>query len=211
MAKPPTYLYHITALGNLPSIATSRGLHCFNGMVRNGVQHESIAYESVQIKRARTAVTCGPRGCLHDYVPFFFAPRSPMLYAIHKGKVTCSNGQEGLACIVSSIENVQAAGLNFVFTDGHGIMAPLTNFYDDLGNLDKIDWKLMEAVYWRDTAEDPDRGRRRQAEFLVHEFFPWECVIGIGVNKASIIARVRDLLADLGESTEIKAKPNFFY
>jgi hypothetical protein len=127
-----TLIYNITAFANLPSIAAAHGLHSINGMSRNGTAHSSIAYESVQGKRARTRVACGPGGCLHDYVPFYFAPRSPMLYAIHKGLVQCANGQKGLACIVTSAEKIEAAGVPFAFTDGHGIMAPLTNFYDDL-------------------------------------------------------------------------------
>ena len=48
-----------------------------------------------------------------------------------------------------------------------------TDFFDDLKDLDKIDWDLMQSRYWNDTNDDPDRKRRRQAEFLVHEFFPW--------------------------------------
>jgi len=134
-----------------------------------------------------------------------------MLYAIHKGLVSCENGQDGLACIVSSAGIVDEAGLNYAFTDGHGIMAPLTNFYEDLSDLDKIDWDVMKAHYWRDTADDPDRKRRRQAEFLIHEFFPMECVIGIAVNKVSTVAKVRNLLGQLAESIQVKAKSGYFY
>jgi hypothetical protein len=206
-----TLLFHITAFANIPSIVSAKGLHCLASMAKKGTKHSSIAFESVQARRARTRVTCGPGGCLHDYVPFYFAPRSPMLYAIHKGQVSCENGQDGLACIVSSAGIVETAGLQYAFTDGHGIMAPLTNFYDDLSDLGKIDWDVMRAHYWRDTADDPDRKRRRQAEFLIHDFFPIKCVVGIAVNKVSTVAKVRNLLGGLSESIQVKAKSDYFY
>ncbi|MBD3884903.1 DUF4433 domain-containing protein [Phormidium tenue FACHB-886] len=66
------------------------------------------------------------RGTLTDYVPFYFAPCSPMLYAIHQGNVpTHSDGQEGVIYLGSTVETVQQANLSFVFTDGHGIMGKL--------------------------------------------------------------------------------------
>jgi hypothetical protein len=205
-----TLIYHFTALANLPSIARSGGLHSLNGMARDGIRHDSIAYESVQAKRAGTRVPCGPGGCLHDYVPFFFAPRSPMLYAIHKGRVPCPNGQDGLACIVSTAENIADEGIGFAFTDGHGIMA-LTNFYDDLRNLNRIDWKVMGGRYWQDTPAAPDRSRRRQAEFLVYNFVPWRCVLGIGVRRAATIDTVRASLGALGATTQVKVKSDYFF
>jgi len=32
----------------------------------------------------------------------------------------------------------------------------------------------MKAVYWTDTVDDPDRRKRKQAEFIVYSNFPWE-------------------------------------
>ena len=32
-------------------------------------------------------VPIGPGGAVSDYVLFYFAPRSPMMYAIHRGNV----------------------------------------------------------------------------------------------------------------------------
>jgi hypothetical protein len=47
----------------------------------------SIAYEGIQQRRSEIEIPIPPYGILHDYIPFYFAPRSPMLYAIHKGMI----------------------------------------------------------------------------------------------------------------------------
>ena len=81
----PTPIYHITHVNNLPLIMADRGLRCNADLRRGRVAYSDIAYGNIQDRRARTAVTCGPRGLLHDYVPFYFGPRSPMLLTISSG------------------------------------------------------------------------------------------------------------------------------
>jgi hypothetical protein len=89
-----------------------------------------------------------------------------MLYAIHRGNVEdCTAGQADIVYLVSSAETVAASELEFVFTDGHGTMA-LSDFYDDLEDFDEIDWSVMKVKYWRDTDDDPDRKRGRQADSI---------------------------------------------
>nr|VFK55243.1 MAG: protein of unknown function (DUF4433) [Candidatus Kentron sp. TUN]VFK55414.1 MAG: protein of unknown function (DUF4433) [Candidatus Kentron sp. TUN] len=55
-----------------------------------------------------------------------------------------AGGQQSIVHLVST---VQEATLRFVFTDGHGIIE-WTEFYDDLAQLEEVDWPLMEERYW---------------------------------------------------------------
>jgi ssDNA thymidine ADP-ribosyltransferase DarT-like protein len=88
MAAPiPTLIYHLTHIDNLASISQSGGCLSFNQKQNQGIDHVDVAYKTVQVRRAQTSVPCGSGGYLHDYVPFFFAPRPPMLYAIYRGYV----------------------------------------------------------------------------------------------------------------------------
>ena len=86
-----------------------------------------------------------------------------------------------------------------------------TEFYDDLADLDKIDWELMEAKYWNDTLEDGDRRRRRQAEFLVHESVPWDLISEIVVMKKSVEDKVREVLTSVGDTTPVQTQRNWYY
>src|SRR5208283_661951 len=66
----------------------------------------------------------------------------------------------------------------------------LSEYYDNICDLDKVDWDIMTAKYWHDTLEDGDRVRRRQAEFLVHQFFPWELITEVAVIDSKVQAHV---------------------
>ncbi len=164
-----TYIYHITSISNLPSILNAGCLYCDRIVMERNLAHVGIAYQHIKDRRSRKKVPCSPGGAVADYVPFYFAPRSPMLYVIHKGGVEgYQDGQTPILHLVSSVEAVQEAGIPFVFTDGHADMA-ISRFYTDLRDLNKVEWIIMKDVYWNDSFEDGDRKRRRQAEFLVHQ------------------------------------------
>jgi hypothetical protein len=90
-------------------------------------------------------------------------------------------GTTPLIYLVSSVQRVQELGLEFVFTDGHPIKA-FTRFFADVSYLEKVDWSVMRAKIWRDTNDHPDRSRRRMAEFLVYDSFPWETVEFLAVR-----------------------------
>jgi len=206
----PTNIYHITSLENLPSIIENDLLansSCSNCRIK----YSSIAHSNIQDKREITKVTITPYGNLHDYVPFYFAPRSPMLYTISRGNVEGYKGdQRQIIHLVSSVQVVISRNIPFVFTDGHAIMH-LTNFYNKETDLEYIDWQIMEEKYWCDTNEDGDRKRRRQAEFLVHRSFPWSLVDQIGSIGKEIAEQVNNYILNSVHKPEIVINKNWYY
>ena len=206
-----TYIYHITPLDNLIKILDCGSLWSYNQMKRTDVLHSDIAHSSIQDRRATTLVPCGRGGTLHDYVPFYFAPRSPMLYTLHRGNVTAyTSGQHAIVYLVSAIDTVQAYNLPFVFSDGHGIMS-FTQFYTDLADLKYVDWEIMQAKYWADTFEDGDRTRRRQAEFLIYDQCPWPVIRGIGVMNDEMKIKVEQTLAANEYTTRVAVRADWYY
>ena len=133
---------------------------------------------------------------MHDYVPFYFPPRSPMMYVISKGGVDgYASNTTPLIYLVSSVECVQEAGLEFAFTDGHPVVT-LSGFYNDVEDLEKVDWDVIRGTYWQDTKEQPDRRRRRQAEFLVHGAFPWDAVEYLAAKNKIVKERLEKHLSE---------------
>ncbi len=192
-------------------ILASGGLLAKRMLDKKDTGYTSIAHQSIQDRRASTRVTCGPGGVLHDYVPFYFAPRSPMLFTISHGNVEgFTGGQYSIVHLVSTAQAVQEAGLGFVFSDGHGIMT-ITEFYDDLAYLNEVDWEIMRANYWADTDEDLDRKRRRQAEFLVHKRFPVQLIQEIGVINGKIKQETDSLLAEFESTIPVVVRLGWYY
>ncbi len=61
-----------------------------------------VGNQGIKARRSRRAVPVGPGGVVADYAPFYFAPRSPMMFAIEHGNVpTYSSGCDELIYLVS--------------------------------------------------------------------------------------------------------------
>lgn len=95
-----------------------------------------------------------------------------MLYVIHKGYGAYRGGQTRVIHLVSSVEAAVASGRPWAFTDRHADLW-YTEYAENIEKLNIIDWRVMPLRYWRATATK----ERRQAEFLVHDWFPWSCVL----------------------------------
>lgn len=187
------------------------GLWCDNERVRQGVVAVNIAYTDLKAARAATRVPVCRQGTLADYVPFYFAPRSPMLYVIHRGGVAgYAGGQEPVLHLFAKLDDVRKRGLSVTFTEGHAAI-PFSRFFEDWRDLDKIDWAVMQDRYWNNTDEDGDRKRRRQAEFLVHHFFPWDLIRGIGVRMEDTRLQVERLIARAPHRPEVHVVPGWYY
>jgi hypothetical protein len=210
MPPIPTPLYHITHRNNLVSIIADGGLLAHSRLAQSRRAYENIAYQHIQDRRASSNVPLAPGGNLHDYIPFYFGPRSPMLYTINRGNVAGIANQRPIIHLVVEAQALQRNNIPFVFTDGHAVMA-FSEFFDHLENLDQVDWGIMQATYWHDTADDYDRKRRRQAEFLVHQFCPWELVTEIGVYDQETLDFVQATIAASTHQPIVRINRRWYY
>lgn len=207
----PTRISHITHFRNLPSIIAGGGLQCVADLRRLRANYVDIAHQNIQDRRTTTVVPLLPGGHLHDYVPFHFTVRPPMLYPIKNGRVEGYNeGQSPVIYLVTSVHTVSRSRLPFLFTDGHATMA-YTKFYDDLNDLSKIDWNMIDARYWHEIASDLDRKRRIQAEFLVYRFIAWNLIRRIAVIDNQWKTKVENLIDGAPHLPAVVVKPAWYY
>lgn len=206
-----TPIYHITHGRNLASIIEVGGIWCNTQITTRGIASLGIAHQHIKERRKQREVPCAPGGTLANYVPFYFAPRSPMLYAIHRGHVKgYDGGQSRVLHLVTEAETIAASGCSWAFTEGHAEIA-WTEFFADLCFLSEVDWAIMKERYWHDTDEDGDRKRRRQAEFLVHQFCAWELITEIGVINRQVADRVRAMLEPLAHQPVVNVQRGWYY
>lgn len=207
----PTPVYRLMHIDNLPMVLEQGGMHAPIFSMEAGHGYRAIHNMEIQEIRRDRPIRCGPGGTVHDYVAFYFGPRSPMLLQLHTGRVeNYDQGQEPLIYAVSTVETIVAAGLGFVFSDGHGIAA-FTQWFEAIDDLNKVDWDMVYADYWADTVEDMDRQRRKQAEFLVYQFCPWDVINMIGVLNGNSKKKVEQVLMRHQAAMTVEVRRQWYY
>jgi hypothetical protein len=209
----PTPISRLIHLDNLELCLRRAGLHAPNCTPSDGLAYRTIHNQSIQAERNVRPLTCGPQGVIHDYVPFYFGYLSPMLLQLKTGRVPgYSKGQEPLIYLCSTAQAIDARGLGYVFSDGHGIAA-YTSWYDNLRQLNCVDWSMVYQRYWSDTVEDMDRQRRKQAEFLVYQFCPWDIITEIAVLNTAAQSRVASVFRrfDTSMARPVVVRSDWYY
>lgn len=157
---PCQYVYHFTHMSNLARLF-STGLLANNHPDFPKSNHLSVAEKTIQERRAKMAVTCGPRGVVHDYVPLYFSSLSPMLLAvINKKKID----QEDIVYFEFPIDIIEK--YNFVFTSAAANTEIPPTFYSDVKSLDLLSWEKINSLEWKSPSDEVKQ--QRMAELLIH-------------------------------------------
>lgn len=207
-------LYHITHLDNLPQIISAGGLLSDAERVMQGLGATLVGMSDIKQRRLeRLEVKCHPGTKVGEYVPFYFCPRSIMLYILHMGNhpdITYRGGQQPILHLQADLRRVVAwanqQGSRWAFTDRNA-GAAYAAFFNDLNSLDRINWQAVAATDFR----DPVIKEGKQAEFLVHRFFPWNLVERIGVFDTQHASYVNNLLAQSAHSPIVNVERTWYY
>lgn len=199
-----TPIFRITHYRNL-EFTLRNGLFCPNSE-QVDPDYINIGNEQIMHDRGNRIVPIHPGGTLNDYVPFYFAPRSPMLYSIMGAQMP----QSEIIYLVSSIGAVQKVGRPFIFTNRHAYVF-YASFFNELASLSEIDWDIMNAQYWNNRPNDNDRMTRRMAELLVYQFVPVNCILGIAAYDQNKLDYINNLLQQLNLNIEARIRRDWYY
>jgi hypothetical protein len=197
-------IYHITDVANLPSILVENGLHSDAVMVKRNP--EIIGYDHIKKRRLKEIPVpcCGWRR-VGEFVPFYFCPRSPMLFTINKGNTgRPANCQKSIVHLVSTMSAGIAAGKIWAISSGNA-GAYHTTFSASPDALDELDWEAIRATQWQ------GKQHQKSAEFLVADFFPWSAIQKIGCQNSTTADKVKALLADIAHQPAVEIKTNWYY
>ncbi len=137
-------------------------------------------------------------GVLGDYIPFYFAGHSPMLYVIMNGYLGVQKRpQEDLIFLVCKIEVVSQSGVDFFFTDRNAKLKFVETF-TDTADLDKLNWDCINALEWKNTEENIQKRDLKQAEFLVRHHLPVELISAIVVKNEEKKTYIEEQLYTFG-------------
>lgn len=197
-------IYHITHLDNLPGILSDGGLHSDKIMAQRNPT--AIGYTHIKQRRlSEIRVGCCGGRFVGEFVPFYFCPRSPMLYTINRGNTGHAPGcQRTILHLVSTL----AAGIGqnraWAISDGNA-GASHVSFSADLAVLAELDWAAIHARQWQ------GRIHQKSAEFLLADFFAWTNLQRIGCHSNQIALQVLNLLKNQTHFPAVSVEPNWYY
>ena len=206
-------IFHITHVNNLPAVLADGGLVSDRRMLAKGGPSRSIGMSQIKQRRQALVVHCHAGTFVGDFVPFYFCPRSIMLYVIHcanNPSLTYTGGQEPIIHLEADLGDVVAwaasAGRRWAFTASNA-GARYADFFDDMNDLGRINWPAVGAKDFR----HPDVKDGKQAEFLLFDSFPWSLVSRIGVFSDTYAAQVRRDMAAQSHQPPVEVMRNWYY
>lgn len=216
MAATPSNpkIYHITHVRNLPQIVEAGALWSDAKRIELGFDCDVVGLSHIKTRRLNEIeVTCHPGTFVGHYVPFYFCPRSIMLYILHRGNHPDLNYSEGQQPIVHLEADLQRVA-EWADSEQRGWAFSLQNagayyarFHTGLDDLRLVNWSAVRTTDFRDSAVK----EAKQAEFLVHERFPWELVETIGVCNDSTREAVTEVIKDAAHQPKVVVKSGWYY
>lgn len=205
MANQLKYVFRLTHIDNIKYIM-SKGLVRASSPLRDENYVSIGDVQVIQVRKDRKFQGYQ----LSDFMPFYFGPRSPMLYVIQHGYngVRKVKPEDIVYCVVR-IEDIIKNDIDCIFTDGHALSS-LTNYYykSSLANLNNIvNYDDVYSTFWN-IEDDPDLKRRKEAELLINEDLPAQYIRGIVVYND----KAKEYLINLGVAAElIVVMPGYYF
>lgn len=147
-------IYHIVHFDCLASISEGGYLWCNAKTKLRPQVCTAIGMNSIKQRRLNKTLHSYPELCVGDCVPFYFCPRSVMLYMIYKRnhpELAFRGGQGPIVHLEADLRKVVAwANRNrrrWAFT----LSNAGSNYFEDrcdLVHLEEIDWDAVGAKHW---------------------------------------------------------------
>jgi hypothetical protein len=169
-----------------------------------------------KIKRRRLEeieVACHAGTKVGEYLPFYFCPRSIMLFILHKGDhpdITYRGGQASIVHLRADLDAVIAWAddkkRRWACSDRNA-GAYVASFFKRRQDLNKINWLAVANRVFRDSLVKEGK----QAEFLLYESFPWDLIEAIGVRNEAIRGKVMSALRGVAHKPPVTVEADWYY
>jgi hypothetical protein len=211
-------LYHICHVDRLASIVADGCLWSDAEIVARNPPGTTIGMGQIKQRRL-TELTLTSHPGLHvgQCVPFYFCPRSIMLYLIYRAnhvELTYLGGQGPIVHLQFDLHTVvewaAAERRRWAFT--------LSNagayYFEDRAQLDQLDelnWNAIATNQWSGQGIRPSVKEGKQAEFLIEQSVPWSLVESIGVCSDAIYRQATAALPRTGHRPEVAVRREWYY
>ncbi|WP_316190478.1 MULTISPECIES: DUF4433 domain-containing protein [unclassified Bradyrhizobium] len=205
-------IYHIVHIDRLASIVADGFLWSDGAMVQRQGVGTTIGMSKIKARRLNElSLSCHPDLRVGHCTPFYFCPRSVMLYLIHRrnDELAYKGGQDPIvhleADLHATIAWANENGRRWAFTLSN---AGAYYFEDrcDLANLGDVNWDAVEARQWAG-----GRKEGKQAEFLIEKSFPWHLVERIGVSSKAFVQSASHAMQGACHRPQIEIRADWYY
>jgi hypothetical protein len=117
---------------------------------------------------------------------------------------------EEIVILVSSVHVLQRNQIPFVFTDRHAVLTT-AQIYDDVKDLDQVDWEILRNRDFARDPEDPRKFERYEAETLIHRHLPVASLLGLACYNDTAKSVVSRHAAIRGAKVPIFTEPSWYF
>ena len=216
MKSPPhqPHIYHITHGANLENIVSDGYLWSDAAMAERGGPSASVGMSKIKLRRLNELhLASHPGTHVGDYVPFYFCPRSVMLYLLHRGdhpELSYKGGQRPIlhlhADLREAVAWADAEGRPWAFTDRNAGSRYFRDF-NQLSQLSELNWNHIADPDFR----EPEIKDAKQAELLVYRSLPWRLIRSVGVFDKAVAKRVTQILSTAQHCPDVRVERDWYY
>lgn len=205
-------IYHIVHVDRLASILGANGLLCDAQIIAKNAAGTTIGMNKIKQRRLNELTLDSHPGLyVGQCVPFYFCPRSIMLYVIYRAdsdELAYKGGQGPIIHLQADLN----ATVQWAQQQGHRWAFTLSNagsyYFEDrsnLAHLHELDWQAIDSRQWQGCKEG------KQAEFLIEHSFPWHLIEEIVVQSPLIHRQVVNTLQMAAHRPPVTINPNWYY
>ena len=210
-------IYHIVHVDRLPSIIAEDSLWCDAKMAGCNETGTTIGMNIIKQHRLTKTLDSHPNLHVGDCVPFYFCPRSVMLYVIYRRnhlELSFHGGQDPIVHLEAGLRRTVAWAnrekLRWAFTTSNA-GSQFFDDYCDLDQLDEIYWDAVQANKWSGNEIHASIMERKQAEFLIERRFPWELILRIGVWSKPVYYQAMAALGSAAHKPLVEIRQEWYY
>lgn len=211
-------IYHIVHVDRLLSIITDGYLWCDAEVLRQAPMGTTIGMNHIKQRRLED-LTLASYPDLHvgDCVPFYFCPRSIMLYIIYRRNdhsLTYRGGQGPIVHLQADLYDCVSWAEQYHKRWAFTLSNAGAYYFEDrcnLAQLSEINWQAVRTNRWSGNGISSSIKEGKQAEFLLEHCFPWHLIERIGVQSQVIYREVVNVLPVGGHRPQVEIRTDWYY
>jgi hypothetical protein len=210
-------IYHIVHVDRLASIVADGFLWSDATMVARQDVGTTIGMSTIKARRLNElSLSCHPDLRVGHCTPFYFCPRSVMLYLIYRRneELAYKGGQEPIvhleADLYAAISWAEDNDQRWAFTLSNA-GAYYFEDHSDIEKLSEINWDAVAARQWFGRGISGTIKEGKQAEFLIESAFPWQLVERIGVHSQRIVPLAAQAIQGAPHRPGLEIKRDWYY